>query len=191
MSGHPNPILDCCIPWCVKNHETALFQQCDSASSPQSSASSTRSHLRMNLWFPTADLVQSMSFGGADCRRILADQQCRGSYHHGGLDDQNTWIRRWSVPKRIHGNKMAYNGNDISQDEALGAVSVVLQLYRHRSCSILNEALCTAMSFWCVVWWIVGLFGRPVSFCMSCVRAPCTWGLFCVFCALFRLPNVR
>ena len=129
-------------------------KSCDSSistSSPKSSASSGRRHLRMNLWFPTADLAQSMSLGGvsADCRRILADQQCRGSYHHGGSDDQNTWIRRWSIPKRIHGNKTTDSGNAISQGDALGAVSVALQLYRHRSCSVSNEVLCTAMSFNC------------------------------------------
>ena len=39
----------------------------------------------MNLLYLTADLAQSRSFGGvsADCRRILADQHCKGSYHHG------------------------------------------------------------------------------------------------------------
>ena len=40
-------------------------------------------------------------------------------------------------------------------------------------------------------WWIVGLFGWPASRCMSCVRAPWTWGLFMCFCALFSLLNVE
>ena len=137
--------------WCVENHEALVFQQCDSASYPHSSASSWRSHLCMNLWFPTADLTQSRSFGGfsADCRRILADQRYRGSYHHGGSDGQNTWSRRWNVPERIHGNKPTHSGNDISQDEAVSVVSVALQLYRHQSCSVSSEALCTPMSFNC------------------------------------------
>ena len=29
-----------------------------------------------------------------------------------------------------------------------------------------------------------------VDFVLSCVHAPWTWGFFCVFCALSRLPNV-
>ena len=40
-------------------------------------------------------------------------------------------------------------------------------------------------------WWIVGLFGCPASCCMSCVRAPWTWGLFMCFCALFSPLNVE
>ena len=40
-------------------------------------------------------------------------------------------------------------------------------------------------------WWIVGLFGCPASCCMSCVRAPWTWGLFVCFCALFSPLNVE
>ena len=40
-------------------------------------------------------------------------------------------------------------------------------------------------------WWIVGLFGCPASCCMSCVRAPWTWGLFVCFSALFSLLNVE
>ena len=40
-------------------------------------------------------------------------------------------------------------------------------------------------------WWIVGLFGCPASCCLSCVRAPWTWGLFMCFCALFSLLNVE
>ena len=40
-------------------------------------------------------------------------------------------------------------------------------------------------------WWIVGLFGCPASYCMSCVRAPWTWGLFVYFRALFSLLNVE
>ena len=40
-------------------------------------------------------------------------------------------------------------------------------------------------------WWIVGLFGCPASYCMSCVCAPWTWGLFMCFCALFSPLNVE
>ena len=40
-------------------------------------------------------------------------------------------------------------------------------------------------------WWIVGLFGCPASCCVSCVRAPWTWGLFVCFSALFSLLNVE
>ena len=47
----------------------------------------------------------------------------------------------------------------------------------------------TAADAW--TWWIVGLFGCPASCCMSCVRAPWTWGLFMCFCALFSLLNVE
>ena len=43
---------------------------------------------------------------------------------------------------------------------------------------------------WCCgndawTWWIVGLFECPASCCLSCLRAPWTWGLFMCFCALF------
>ena len=40
-------------------------------------------------------------------------------------------------------------------------------------------------------WWIVGLFGCPASCCLSCLRAPWTWGLFMCFCALFSPLNVE
>ena len=37
---------------------------------------------------------------------------------------------------------------------------------------------------------VVGLFGRPVSFCIVLCACPLDVGIFYVFCALFRLLNV-
>ena len=62
-----------------------------------------------------------------------------------------------------------------------------------------RDAAFTLLSFFAVTkklcdawtWWIVGLFGCPASCCMSCVRAPWTWGLFMCFCALFSPLNVE
>ena len=36
----------------------------------------------------------------------------------------------------------------------------------------------------------VRLFGRPISCCTVLCACPLDVGVFCVFCALYRLPNV-
>lgn len=37
---------------------------------------------------------------------------------------------------------------------------------------------------------VAGLFGRTLSFCTVLCAWPLEVGIFCVFCAMFRLPNV-
>ena len=52
-------------------------------------------------------------------------------------------------PKEYTETRRHTVGNDISQDDALTAVTVALQLCRHRSCSVSNDALWTATSVNC------------------------------------------